>query len=233
MYLGVRLYGDSSRVSTRSMFLHPARARAVNAPHTFCTHLTHLCIFNCLNSYPLLPDKCFTPEGPSCSPPLSASCFEGPPYVSRQLMSSSPPCLPQLLLTPLPFFLTACPALKSTPDDFLSLFSPLPLQPLFLPSERCHQARTLQYLPPSLLLHSSLSLAPWLSSLWKHASIHSPPLSSLPPYHLPIPPSLLFASTDPQMSCTPLSPAPHLQTLQSSPLSLAPSGSSCCLSMGE
>lgn len=82
MYLRLCLYGDSSCLSIRSMFFHPASARAVNAPHASSRHLFRLIFLMPSALIQLFPDKCFTPEGPSCFPHLSASCFEGPPYVS-------------------------------------------------------------------------------------------------------------------------------------------------------
>lgn len=93
MYLGVRLYGDPSCVSNRSMFLHPASARALNAPHTSSSPPLLPRSFNILSSKKPIcsfQTSAFTPDG---FPPLSASCFEGPPYVFlRQLTSSSPTC---------------------------------------------------------------------------------------------------------------------------------------------
>lgn len=105
------------------------------------------------------------------STPFSTSCF---------LSSCSPACSSVLLsdsshLCSSP--LMAYPASKPTPDNFPPPdFSSYNCS--FSLSEKCHQEPTLQptspYTPPA-------SLALWLSSLWKHAGIHSPSLSSLPP----------------------------------------------------
>lgn len=102
------------------------------------------------------------------STPFSTSCF---------LSSCSPACSSVLLsdsshLCSLP--LTAYPASKPTPDNF----PPPDFSSYNRSFSLCHQEPTLQptspYTPPA-------PLALWLSSLWKHTSIHSPPLSSLPP----------------------------------------------------
>ena len=122
----------------------------------------------------------FTPDG---VPPLSASCFEGPPYVFlRQLTSSSPTCS----LFPPGDSSHLCPslwqlvslALKSTPDDFFSSAPPLstykPLQEVSLSTD-----------PPHFLPLSPCASLPG----YPHPeSMHSPPLScsSLPPSLFPL-----------------------------------------------
>ena len=85
MYLRVCLVRDPSCVSTKSTFLHPAGARAVNAPHTSSRCLFSLVFFNFLNSSLLPPDKCFAAEGLSS---LNTSCFEEFPYVFNIFLSS-------------------------------------------------------------------------------------------------------------------------------------------------
>lgn len=62
--------------------------------------------------------------------------------------------------------------------------------------------------------------------------MHSPPLSSRLPFYSPknARPLPVFAYSEPHKSREPLSHTYRPSTL---PLSLAPSGSSCCLPMGE
>lgn len=97
MHLSLCLCGDSSWVSVRSMCLHPASAHAVNAPHTSRRRLFLPRIFNFLHSYPLLPHKCFAPEGPPPPPLLlfllsALHVMKGLLKFLRQPTSSSPTC---------------------------------------------------------------------------------------------------------------------------------------------
>lgn len=226
-HLRVCLWGDSSCVSVSSMLLHPASPRAVNAPHTSSRYLLfHVGLMSSRLSAP----GTFRQKVPLIFLLSALHVLKG--LLTFLWVGSTPTCSlfpgDSSHLCPSPW--RAYPVLKSTPDDFFFFFfPPLHLQPLYLPSNKCHHAQML----PTPLLCSSLSLAPWQFAPRKHASMHSPPLASLLPFYLPktTRPLPLFVSTEPQKCCELLSLT--LTDPLLFPLSLAPSDSSRCLPMGE
>lgn len=152
--------------------------------------------------------------------------FEGPPYVSGSLLRD----LCSMFLLP--------------PSDSSHLLSnslsclfppfPSPLTTLFLPSKKCHQAQTFHsFLPsPLTLFPVPCSLAILTRKACKHTLTTS--LSLFPsPFPLANTSFSLCLYKPLNVSYGALSPAPHVLTDPPVFPSLAPSGFSCFLSMGE
>lgn len=153
MHLRVRLHRDSSCICTRAVLFHPAAAAAaVHTPHASSFQLFPSCLW--------FPQPLSTPSTPA---PRSGQLWIYPSLTASYLFSSSPTFSFSPSSHLCPWALTACPALKSTPDDF-QLPRTLLLQPLS-PWQKCHWELTLLSTSSCILQLSSPRKLPVTISL--------------------------------------------------------------------